>query len=669
MTESPSKVEPSKVETSIPSELFEPLRIGNITVRNRVFSSAHGTGFATNGLINDRLIAYHLERARGGIGLIVLEATSIDYSSLGVSRGKSSLRNASDDVLEPYSRLSRALHAEGTKVFCLLSHAGMSTVMGADGEPPLAPSPIPWDRGHDIPHQLDKPEIDEITRNFAAASRRCKLGGLDGVELSYTHGNLVQQFMSPRYNKRTDEYGGSEENRLRMAREVLEACRAAVGPDFVLGLRVTADELVPGGYTIEDFVQWLPRLVEWGALDYIDVSAGTNASMWSRSRHYPTISMPAQPLVEYSRRIKELVNIPVFCVGKITDPVEAGEIVATGKADMVAMTRAHVAEPAIVNLARAGRLDEIRTCIYCNESCFGRQQRVGDITCVYNPRSGRESVWPELARSERPRRITIVGAGPAGLEAARSAALCGHTVTLFEAQPEIGGQLRYIPRTPTRQPYGKILDWYQREITGLVHDIRLGRAATSADVLATNPDVVLIATGSEDTMPDIPISGSPVLTARQVLDGASVKGSVLLGDWDARHMGMSVAELLAGKGHQVELVTNAFFVGIDVDLLTWHPAYERLLNLGVRLSPLEEIVSVSGGRAEIAALNGKCRQVEADTIVLCCRGTARDGLYHELDGKVPMVTRIGDSLAPRQLEQAFYEGAKAIRDIEAAGAR
>lgn len=650
--------------TIVPRQLFEPLRIGRTTVRNRVFSSAHGTGFARNGLINERHIAYHLERARGGIGLIVLEATSIDGSAMGLSMGRTSLRNSADDVIEPYQELAAALHAEDTKVFCLLSHAGRNTVMGPDGGPPLAPSPKPMDRTRDVPHALEVWELEQIAANFAAAALRCRQGGLDGVELSFTHGNLVQDFMSPATNLRTDEYGGDEEGRLRLAREVLQACRAAVGDDFTFGIRFTADELIPGGYTIEDAMRWAPMLVSWGKLDFIDVSAGTNASMWSRTRHYPTISIPDQPLVGLASRIREVVDIPVFCVAKIHDPIEAGRIVAEGHADMVAMTRAHIAEPEFVNKAREGRLDEIRSCIYCNESCFARQQRVGDITCVYNPRSGREAMWPPIRQTTQPRRVVVVGGGPAGLEAARTAAKAGHKVTLLEAGEALGGQLRYIPRTPTRQPYGKILSWYEDQLSRLDLDIRLGTEADADGVIALQPDMVVVATGAAPALPGIPIAASAnVLTAQEVLDGAEVKGKVLLGDWDGRHMGMSVAEYLAARGTPVELASSTFFIGMDVDLLTWHASYERLLDLGVVMSPLEEMIAIDGDVARLRGVNGGIREAAADTFVLCTRGEARAGLYRALRGRVPRLEIAGDCWAPRQLEQAIFEGARAGRTI------
>lgn len=643
--------------------LLSPLAIGGLTVCNRALSTAHGTGMSIGGQISERLIEYHRARARGGIGLIVLEATSVDASPIG-ARAKGANLRSTDALMTGYRRIAEALHAEGAKVFTMLSHSGRNTSMGPDGEPPMAPSPLPMDRSRDIPHALEIEEIQAIVQAFAAAAVRARDGGLDGVELSFTHGNLVQSFLSPASNKRDDAYGGSEENRLRFAREVLEATRAAVGPGFVLGIRYSATELIPDGYGIEDGVRYAAMMAAWGRLDFIDVSAGTNASMWSRSIHYPTIASPQRPLVPYARAVKRAVDIPVFCVGKIADPNEAEAILKAGDADMIGMTRAHISEPAIIRKLQEGRVEDIRTCIHGNEACFSRQQRVGDITCVYNPRTGREHEWGTLVPTETPKSVMVIGGGPAGLEAARVAAKRGHDVVLHERGGMLGGQVRLLARTPYRQDYLQIVTWLERQARRAGTLVRLNSEMTAEAVLAAAPDVVILATGSRDAKPEIAGAGMPgVHTAREVLADASLGRRVVLGDWDGRHMGMSVAEFLAARGHAVEMVSSAFYIGMDADLLTWRPAYDRLLSLGVVMSPLEEITAIREGAVTVRRTNGSEREIAADSVVLCSRGEAARDLYQALRGRVPELHAVGDCWAPRQIEQAIFEGSRAARRI------
>jgi len=650
--------------TSAYSNLLSPLKIGGIQIRNRVVFGPHGTGFGNDGTVNDRHIAYHMERARGGVGLIIMEATGVDKSPTGVTTAGRNINASTDAIIPSYKRISAALHAEGVRIFTLLSHSGRNTMMGSDGTPPKAPSPISMERTRDVPHALETYEIEELIANFAAAARRCRDGGLDGVSLSFAHGNMVQQFLSPRANHRNDAYGGSEENRLRLAREVLTACREAVGPDFVLGIRFSADEMQPDGYSLEDGQRYAVMFAEWGKLDFIDVSAGDNASMRSRSFHYPTISVPHAPLAHMARAIRDVVDIPVFAVGKIGNAEEAEEIVARGDADAVLMIRAHIAEPEIVVKSVSGRRDEIRECIYCNESCFGRQQRFGDISCVYNPRSGREVSWKPLGKGTISRRVIVIGGGPAGMEAARTAAKRGHKIELHERSNALGGQVRLLRETPHRHVYGRITEWLEADLLRAGVSVHLNSAPNADEIRSGAHDVVIVATGSRDTKPELPGVDLPhVITGRAFLSGIPVGRKVVVCDWDGKFMGTSIAERLADEGHEVSIISNAFFIGADGDLMTWRLQYERLLQQGVRMFPLHKVTSITADGVVHQDMGAREMLEPADSVILCTRGAADRPLFNELHGLVAELHAIGDAWAPRQLEQAIFEGARVGRSI------
>ncbi len=640
--------------------ILSPIKIGNLTIRNRILVTGHGTNFGVGGLPSERHVSYLAERAKGGVGLVIMEATAVDRSPVSVGGAGANIYNVDDTIIPWYRKIADAVHSHGGAIFTMLSHSGRNTTMGVDGQPPVAPSPIPMDRTRDLPHELEIWEVEEVVRAFASAAARCKAGGLDGVEPSVCHGNLITQFISPFSNKRRDRYGGSEENRMRFAYEVLEAMRAAVGPDYVLGMRLSADELVEGGYSVDDMLRLAPTMVEAGKLDYVNVSAGTNSDMWSRSIHYPTIYSPNRPLVRFASALKEVIKVPVFCIGKIADPAEAEEIVSRGLADMVAMTRAHIAEPEIVKKVQQGRLDDIRTCIYCNETCFRRSQQGTPISCVYNPRSGREVDFKDLAAPSSRKRVLVIGGGPGGMEAARVAAERGHRVELHERGDRLGGQVLALARAPYRDVYLQIPRWLERQVRKLGVEVHLNSEMTAEAALARDADVVVVATGASDSRPAIPGADlAYVFTARQALEGARLGRRVVIGDWDGRHMGTSVAEFLVDGGHQVEIVSSAFYIGADIELLTWRPLYERLVEKGVMMAPMERVVAIEPDAVVIRSIITRAeRRAPAASVVLCSRGTADLGLYRKLRGKVKELHAVGDCWAPRQIEQAILEGHK-----------
>ncbi len=645
--------------------LFSPLALRGVTLRNRIVSTAHATGLAEQGSIGDRLIAYHAARARGGVGLIITEQTSVHPTS--TSRHVGAIRNWDDTIIGPYRRLADAAHRHGTPVFAQLNHAGgLSGSHGPDHRV-VAPSAFDAELSEETPHVLDLEEIAELGRAFAAAAARVRAGGLDGVELHGGHGNLIQQFLSPLTNYRTDAYGGSLENRLRFAEEVLAAVRRAVGEDFVVGLRLSAEEHEPGGLTLEEARRLARALTETGRLDYLNVTAGRDLNSWSLAMHYAPMYLPSLHLRHLARGIKEVVGVPVLAVGRIVDPGDAEAILAAGDADLVGMTRAQIADPDLANKAARGAFAEIRACVGANEGCLGRLFRGLPITCVHNPLSGREAELGELRPADRARRVLVAGGGVAGLEGARVAALRAHRVLLLERQGTLGGQVQLARRAPRRGEFGAIADHLVGAVERAGVEIRTGCEATAASVLAAAPEAVIVATGSEPRVPDWPGSDGRVVSVRAALGGAVVGNPVLVLDTKGDMAGLTAADWLAERGYDVTVVTPHLYAGPQIELMTWRILYQRLLDRKVTILAQTEVVGLSDRGVVVRhVFSGAESTLDgAATVVAACGGHATDRLYRELRVAAPGLALhlVGDAAAPRQVEQAIYEGHMAGRAV------
>ena len=484
-------------------KLLEPIKIGKLELKNRMMMPALCSKYPTeSGAVSDRMIDFYVERARGGASLIVIENTCIDWP-VGKA-GTNPIRADEWRYVHGLHDLAKAVQAHGTRIATQLHHTGRqnSTIASTDGEPLVAPSPIPClPTGGEMPRELTIPEIDGIIGKYVMGASITKTAGFDAVEIHGAHGYLITQFMSPFTNKRTDEYGGDFEGRMRFPLRVVEGVRLAVGPDFPIIFRFSADEYIDGGLTLEDNKLIAQMLVDAG-VDALSVSAGIYESTPWYSRIFPTMAMPEGCNVHLAAEIKKVVKVPVIVAGKLGNPEFAAEVLSSGKADIIAFGRPLLADPDLPKKVSQGRLDEIRPCIYCNEACAGNMSHFWRIECVVNPDLGREREY-RINPAQKSRRVLVVGGGPAGMEAARVAALRGHDVSLQEKEDKLGGQLVAASVPQFKRPIQGFAEYLENQVKRLGVNLQLGSEVSPESIRKMKPDVVILATGSSHTIPDI----------------------------------------------------------------------------------------------------------------------------------------------------------------------
>ncbi|MFQ5827120.1 MAG: mycofactocin system FadH/OYE family oxidoreductase 2 [Dehalococcoidia bacterium] len=645
--------------------LFSPLKIGAVTVPNRIVFSAHLTNFAEGSLPSDRHAYYYAERAKGGAGLIITEEQSVHRTDFAYEK----LIHAFDErVIPRYRTITGMVHKYSAKIFAQINHNG-GQGSGVYSRLPLwAPSPIADPLFREVPKEMEPEDMREVVGGFALAARHVKEGGFDGIELQASHSSLIRQFFSPQANRRTDSYGGSLDNRMRFCNEIIDAIKEAVGCDFALGIRLCGDELIEGGLTLEETVEIARNLASTGKIDYINTSIGTATHtlfMVDGSMHTP----PGYQLY-ISSAIRKAVDLPVFCVGRIKDPVQAERILAEGHADMVGMVRAQICDPEFANKAREGRLEAIKVCLSCNQYCIGRLGLNLPLGCIQSPAAGKERELGigTLRPAPRRKRVVVVGGGPGGMEAARMAALRGHDVILYEKENELGGQVNIIVKVPNRVEFGDLIRNLRQELEALKVKVKLGTEVTADTVEAEKPDAVVLATGSLPAPSSIPISdGAQVVEARQVLRGEVEVGQrVVLIDEVGFHEATSTAEFLADRGRQVEIVTSALYCGQDLgltlDLEMWH---RRARAKGIAITPNVVVRDISGNTVTVFNhYSGHEWHIEGvDTVVRAAPGRANDALYFALKGRVRELYRVGDCVAPRRVALAILEGHLVARSL------
>lgn len=643
--------------------LFSPMTIGKVTIPNRIVFSAHVPLYwQVNQGPNERALQYYLARLKGGVGLIILPQNAV----MPMSTAGGTVAMQSDRTLPEFQALAAAVHDHGARLFGQLLHAGPRINGSLTGGTGFAPSPIQFPGGlmaseYSTPYEMEIDQIKQTVAAYANAAKRLQNAGFDGVEISSTvgAGMLLVSFLSPVSNKRTDEYGGSLENRMRIHREILEAIRNAVGPDFVVGMRLVADELVNKGLTLDDAREIAPKLEETGNINYLSVCPGV-------SGHVPPMYYPLGCFVHLAAGVKEVVNIPVVCHGRIIDPIQAEQILENNQADFIGMARALICDPEWPLKAREGRLDEIRKCIGCNQACIGFYQKNWPISCTLNPEAGREERMG-IVPATKIKRVMVIGGGGAGLEAARVAALRGHQVTLYEKDEALGGQLNIASRIPGRLDFAEAVRYYSNQMKLLGVEVVLGTTVTPETVREKNPDAVIVATGSLEISPNIKTDGSAeVVTVREVLSEKVEVGdkAVIIAE-EHHEEALGTAEFLADQGKKVEILIRTLFAGGELDATTQAIIYTRLARKGVTITPLTRVKEIKGNTVVAGhVLSGEERRIEGvDTVVYAHIGQADNALYRTLKGEIKELYDIGHCHSPRKLHDSIWDAARAARKL------
>lgn len=647
-----------------------PIRIKDVQIKNRVVRSAHGTNIG-RGELNDDLIAYHLQRAKGGVGL-----TFVEYCSVHPSNYSPQLQSWDDSIIPRYRKLMDAVKDHGMTVFQQLSHGGL-IYPGVDGvawSASAVTSPITGS----VALAMNKDRIDTIVDAFAKAAVRCVEGGIQGIEVHFANGYLVQQFLSQLTNRRTDEYGGSHENRMRFGREILRAIRAVTPEGYPLGIRLS-DQHAAGGLDAEEAAVMAQELEAEGLIDFVHGALGSYHSL---PRMLPGMDYPVGSMMPVSSdvlgAVKDIVRI--VTPSRIRTLEEADQLLRDGIADMVTIQRAHIADPMLVKKTLEGRVDEVRPCIACNQGCVGGLlSPASRLGCAVNPAVGFEQTLSEdlIQRAETQQRVLVVGGGPGGMEAARVAALQGHRVTLAEAAPVLGGLIEVAKRAPKLYVLGDFTSWLEREIYRLGVEVRLSTYMEADDILAEQWDAVILATGSMPRMDGVQCAnpGEPargmdaphVMSSIDLLTGNGPQQgtSALIFDDVGHYEALAAAEVLIDRGFSVTLATR--FSQLTPTVETWtrvDPTLERLLKGDFTVRTRQQLVEVREGESVLKPLQGTREEtVAADVVIMVLARDPLNGLAEELHGKAGKLVVIGDALTPRDLQAAVREGHLAARAL------
>jgi 2,4-dienoyl-CoA reductase-like NADH-dependent reductase (Old Yellow Enzyme family)/thioredoxin reductase len=647
--------------------LLKPLQLGSIKLKNRLAMSQMTMNYATQeGFATEKLIRYYLERAKGGVGLIFVEGTFFTPEGRGYVN---QLGLSSSEHTEKLKGLTKAIHGlnNDVKVFIQIHHAGGRAYSKVTGLQPVAPSELPLYPGADTPHALTKQEIKDLVKAHIQAAVRAKEAGFDGVDIHCAHGYLIPEFFSPLFNRRNDEYGGDLSGRTRFLKEILKGIKEQLGRDFPMTVKISGDEFIEGGLGQKEMIQ-IALLAQEAGVDGIMISAGTvgGKKIEDLSQAHKVLrTMPMMTelgcLVPLAAEIKKALKIPVITVGRINRPSLAEEIIAQGKADLVAMGRALLSDPHLPQKAFEGKEEEIRPCIGCNEGCYKRIFQQLDIQCSVNPTLGREGEI-SFDKASKPKKVFIFGGGPAGLEAAHAAWERGHQVALMEKSKELGGQLNLASIPPGRKEIERFKNFLLNRLKKTDVKVITGERAIASFIKKGHPEVFILATGAHPRSQDIPgLEKSCTMTTWEILSGEKdPKGPCLV--LGAGLVGCETADYLSEKGGKVILVEilPEIATGSDADTKTYFSL--KFQKNGVKVYTDTELRRVDRETAILQKGNEEIK-IQVETVVFAVGAEPNDGLYNELISSGSSVIKVGDCVKPRTLLEAVQEGFKAGRSI------